>query len=211
MILSRSMVKDKAASFLKERQVPFVLMGTSRDKEILQADNNHKAGCHELAGRLFRNGIKRIGLIGGSSEYVVNRTRLQGYQEAVQEAGILDIEHMIYNDCMTLEQVEQAVNALCSKNVECIVCMDDAICSIVLQILSRSQIVVPDQIQVVSFYDSSLLRNNKPAITSLVFDDKALGALTCSILLDYIQGEEVRGKTLLGYQIVVRESTKVII
>lgn len=211
VILSRSMVKDKAASFLKERQVPFVLMGTSRDKEILQADNNHKAGCHELVGRLFRNGIKRIGLIGGSSEYVVNRTRLQGYQEAVQEAGILDIEHMIYNDCMTLEQVEQAVNALCSKNVECIVCMDDAICSIVLQILSRSQIVVPDQIQVVSFYDSSLLRNNKPAITSLVFDDKALGALTCSILLDYIQGEEVRGKTLLGYQIVVRESTKVII
>ena len=49
--------------------------------------------------------------------------------------------------------------------------------------------------------------NHEPAITSLLFDDKALGALTCRILLDYMQGEEVKGKNLMGYEIVLREST----
>ena len=40
-----------------------------------------------------------------------------------------------------------------------------------------------------------------------VFDDRALGALTCKVLLRYIQGEEVDAKTLLGYELVIREST----
>ena len=85
--------------------------------------------------------------------------------------------------------------------------MDDAICSSVLQILAENDISVPDQMQIASFYDSTLLMNNKPAITSLLFDDKALGALTCKVLLQYIQGEEVRGRTLLGYELIQREST----
>jgi DNA-binding LacI/PurR family transcriptional regulator len=61
---------------------------------------------------------------------------------------------------------------------------------------------------VASFYDSTLLRNSRPAITSLVFDDKALGRLTCQVLLKYIQGEDVEARTLLGYEIIGRESTK---
>lgn len=58
-----------------------------------------------------------------------------------------------------------------------------------------------------SFYDSTLLKNNKPAITSLGFDDKALGALTCKTLLDYIGGKEVQGKTRVDYELVTRAST----
>ena len=48
---------------------------------------------------------------------------------------------------------------------------------------------------------------SKPAVTSLLFDDRALGALTCKVLLHCIQGEEVKPKTLLGYELAVREST----
>ena len=77
----------------------------------------------------------------------------------------------------------------------------------VLQILAERGISVPQQIQVASFYDSTLLKNNKPAVTSLLFDDKALGALTCSVLLRCIRGETVGARTLLGYELVIREST----
>jgi DNA-binding LacI/PurR family transcriptional regulator len=85
--------------------------------------------------------------------------------------------------------------------------MDDVVCLSVLQILVKKDIDVPQQIQVASFYDSTLLKNNKPAITSLGFDDKALGALTCKTLLDYIGGKEVQGKTRVDYELVTRAST----
>lgn len=207
VILSRSMVKDYAADFLKKQQIPFVLMGTSKDKEILQVDNDHRSGCCELVENLLKSGMTRIGLIGGSREYVVNCTRTQGYQEAFRRSGFNCEEKLIYSNCDLPEKVEYAVKELMNKNTECIVCMDDAICSLVLQVLSGSSISVPDQVKIASFYDSTLLKNSKPAVTSLVFDDKALGARTCSILLRYIQGEEIQGRTLLGYEMMIREST----
>ncbi len=207
VILSRSLVKDRNIALLKEQSIPFVLMGTSRDTNILQVDNDHRAGCSELVGHMLGEGITRVGLIGGSKNYVVNRTRRQGYEDAFKNAGVQLETALIHEDCDRPDKIESAVEKLIQENVQCIVCMDDVVCSVVLQILAGKNIQVPQQIQTASFYDSTLLKNNKPAVTSLLFDDKALGAITCRVLLRCIQGEEVRAKTLLGYHLVIREST----
>lgn len=208
VILSRSFVKDEAANFLKEKDIPFVLMGTSKDKGILQVDNNHKAACRELVSSLLSQGCEKIGLIGSNVDFVVNRARLQGFKDAFSSQKKALDEELIYKNCDMIEEVEQAVVKLMKKNVSCIVCMDDMVCSQVLQVLNKMHIQVPEQMKIASFYDSTLLKNHEPAITSLLFDDKALGALTCSVLLDYIQGSDVNQKTLLGYEIAFRESTK---
>ena len=207
VILSRSLVKDEVAVFLKEQQIPFILMGTSKDEDILQVDNNHKEGCCELVTKLLARGYRKIGLVGGSQNFVVNRMRFEGYKNAFHNAKYTMEEAFVYSNCETMEQTEQAVKKLLRHEVQCIVCMDDMICALVMQVLAKEQIKVPEQMKVASFYDSTLLMNHEPAITSLLFDDKALGALTCRILLDYMQGEEVKGKNLMGYEIVLREST----
>ena len=211
VILSRSMIKDKNVYLLKEHDIPFVLMGTSRDEKILQVDNAHRAGCSELVGRMLDSGITRIGLIGGSKNYVVNRTRMQGYREAFDKvpegSGSALDESLIFEDCDRPDKIQRAVDRLIQADVKCIVCMDDVICLSVLQILAEKDISVPQQIQIASFYDSTLLKNNKPAVTSLLFDDKALGVLTCRTLLNYIRGEEVEGRTRMGYELVIRKST----
>lgn len=210
VILSRSLVKDRNVALLKAQSIPFVLMGTSRDANILQVDNDHRAGCSELVSRMIRRGSTRVGLIGGSRNYVVNRARRQGYEDAFQNAGIQTERALIFEDCDRPDRIESAVEKLVQEKVQGIVCMDDVVCSVVLRILSEREIRVPQQIQIASFYDSTLLKNNKPAVTSLLFDDKALGALTCRVLLRYIQGEKVEAKTLLGYQLVIRESALVL-
>lgn len=207
IILSRSIMKDKAADFLLEHCFPFVLMGTSKNKNILQVDNDHRTGCCALVRRLIESGLVRIGLIGGNKDYVVNCTRKQGYRDAFKNTNVSYDESLVYEDCDGAEQIAAAVGKLVEAGAGCIVCMDDFICAVVLQILAGKNMTVPDDIQVASFYDSTLLMNNKPAITSLLFDDKALGALTCQVLLRYMQGEEVSEKTLLGYRLASRDST----
>lgn len=210
VILSRSFVKDKAAAFLKEHGIAFVLMGTSKDDGILQVDNDHKAACCELVSSILRGGMTRIGLIGGNCSYVVNRTRLQGYRDAFRNQKLTMLEELIYGDCETRGRIEQAVKNLLRQKAQCIICMDDMICLQVLQVLERENIKIPQQMKIASFYDSSLLTHKEPTVTSLLFDDRALGALTCRVLLSYIQGNEVNGKNLLGYEIVYRESTGVL-
>lgn len=87
---------------------------------------------------------------------------------------------------------------LVQLGVGAIVCMDDFVCSVALQVLAGKKIQVPQQIQIASFYDSTLLKYAKPAITSLWFDDRALGALTCKVLLQYIRGDKGGVKNVVG-------------
>jgi DNA-binding LacI/PurR family transcriptional regulator len=61
---------------------------------------------------------------------------------------------------------------------------------------------------VASFYNSTLLENNDPSITSLSFDAKELGMVACRNLLEMIGGETVEERTLLPYEVVLKESTQ---
>ena len=62
--------------------------------------------------------------------------------------------------------------------------------------------------QVASFYDSSILRNNLPSITSLSFNARELGMVTCKVLMELIDGNTVNPRTLLGYEVILKDSTK---
>ena len=53
-----------------------------------------------------------------------------------------------------------------------------------------------------------ILENNVPSITSLSFDAKELGMVACRTLLDLTEGLEVKERTLLPYEVVLKESTK---
>ena len=59
-----------------------------------------------------------------------------------------------------------------------------------------------------SFYNSSLLEQHQPAITALNFDVTELGMVCCSTLLDAIDKKEINRKTLLGYEVLMKESTQ---
>jgi DNA-binding LacI/PurR family transcriptional regulator len=86
--------------------------------------------------------------------------------------------------------------------------MDDRICYEVLRKLYRMQVKVPDQIKVASFYNSDILANYQPAITTLQYDPKELGEVACHTLLDYINGVDVSKKTLLSYEVLLKNSTQ---
>ena len=53
-----------------------------------------------------------------------------------------------------------------------------------------------------------ILENYRPSITSLQYDPRELGAVACKTLFDYISGKEVQRKILLGYEVVLKGSTK---
>lgn len=104
--------------------------------------------------------------------------------------------------------IERAVEKLLEYQVDCIACLDDAVCIHVLNKLRKENIVVPEQMRVASFYDSSILENNLPSVTSLSFDVKELGTVACKTLLELIEGNYVESRTLLGYEVILKTSTK---
>lgn len=87
-------------------------------------------------------------------------------------------------------------------------CMDDNICLSVLNKLKKSRVSVPKQMKIASFFNSTILENNIPSITSLSFDVRNLGRVAGRTLIDVIEKREIERVTLLGYEVILKESTK---
>lgn len=208
VILSRTLVEDKAVDYLCGRGIPFATIGTVREKNMIQIDHDHRSACRELTSILLTKGIRKMALIGGDKTHVVTGKRLQGYKEAYLEQGFAIDNSLIFMNVTNGIMVEEIVEKLIDDNTECIICMDDFICAQVLNKLRKRKIRIPADIKVASFYNSFLLERNIPAITSIIFDEHQLGSAICKALIDHMEGREVQYRTLLGYELSLRESTQ---
>lgn len=208
MILTRTYENDYFANFLKERQIPFVTVGKTMDEDIIQIDHDNTGACRELVNVLFSKGIHRIAYLGNAMEQMVNRGRYEGYKEAQKDAGRDPENDIVYTALNSKTMIQDAVDDLLLKKVDCMLCQDDYICDEVVRRLAGRGIEIPRQMKVASCHYSRVLENYPVTITSLKFDIMELGRRACQILLDDINGKSPSGSTLLDYEILLNESTE---
>lgn len=208
VILMRTFTEDAHVEYLKTQNIPFVTVGSSNYQGVVQVDSDHRSACRELVSILLMKNMKRIGLIGGIESHVVTQSRIQGYMDAHEQAGVAINQEIVYVNIEKEVMIERAVEKILSEGVDCIVCMDDAVCIYVLNKLRKEKIAIPDKMKVASFYDSSILRNNLPSITSLSFNARELGVAACKVLMEVVDGNVVKPQTLLGYEVILKDSTK---
>jgi len=103
--------------------------------------------------------------------------------------------------------MDSVIRDVIKDGAECIVCMDDMLCNSVLNCLHNDGISVPEDVKLCSFYDSNLLSNSKPSITSLYFDAKRLGAEALSLIMRNLKGDDVTSVLLSEFNIQMRDST----
>ena len=210
VVLTRTLTHDLPAELLLKKKVPFVSIGSSKNPGVIQVDNDHESACWELTTRLIGMGIKRFALLCDNGAYVVTKSRMQGFLNALEEAGLPESNGVIFDDT-TDENMDMILERVLKSDIECILCMDDSICVKVLDKLKKKNLEVPEDIKVASFYNSSVLERNVPSITSLDFDARELGRVACKTLIQLIAGETVPARSLLGYEISMKESTKTIL
>ena len=208
VVLLRTFVDDPQIEFLLERNVPFVAAGSSENKIVKQIDHDHENACRELTSIILMKGLRKVAILGGNEHIYANRKRISGVRYAYEQLGIELEESNIYMNLESRALIEKAVEDAVSSGADCLLCMDDSICSQALRKLRQEHVKVPGDIKVASFYNSSVLENNIPSITSLSFDAKELGMTACKNLLGLIEGEDVPTRTLLSYEVVLKESTK---
>ena len=208
MILTRTYENDKYVKFLKQKRIPFVAVGKFPDDDVVQVDHDNVGACKELVTVLFAKGIQNIAYLGSNMDQMVNRCRYQGYEEAYRKGKRKLNQDLVYTDLSNKAMVEKAVEELKKSGVECILCQDDYICDEVVRKLARMGVRIPDQMKVASCHYSRILENYPVTITSLKFNITELGRRSCQVLLDMIHGKTVPDKTLLDYEIILKESTK---
>lgn len=207
VILGRTLVEDANVKYLKQSGIPFVVIGSTDEPDVVQIDNDHLNACRELTTALVEGGCNKLILIGGNDKHIVNRSRRKGYEEGVAADGGNEVSSEVYMNSDNSKAISDIVDDAIDKKIDCIVCMDDMICRLVLNELRNRDIKIPENMKVASFYNSEMLVNARPQITSLQYDPKELGVKACRILLDYIEGMKVPMKTYMKYEVLLKDST----
>ena len=207
-VLTRTLVDDKPSQYLKEAGIPFVAVGPTTDEDVVTVDNDNFGACKELTSVLIAKGLKKLAIIGGSTEHIITKTRLEAFMAAFEEAGLTVDPSLVCLDCEKAQKIGNALMELVKKDIDGVVCMDDNVANAVMAKCRAEHIKIPDDIRIASFYNSSILENAIPSVTSLNFDERNLGAVAARMLLEMIDGEKVASRTLKNYEVILKESTK---
>ena len=207
VIVGRCIKDSKVISYLKKTDMPFIALGNPLDEEVLYVDNDNRGAAIKIIETLASQNIRKFALIGGNDDLFVTQSRLEGYIEGLSNSEIEVDTDMIFLNMQKTEQLGRAIKSCLNGGVECIVCMDDVLCNSTLFYLQNNGINVPKDVKLISFYDSNLLLNHKPSITSLSFDSRSFGGKGVEILLSKINDGIAYSRILNDYDIKMREST----
>lgn len=208
VVLTRTIADGVDIRYLQEKGMPFVVTGSYDDPSVLQVDVDQMNGCYDLTMALLRMGIRDMVLFEAEKSHVVNQSRYRGFQKAFAEYGLSVNPDIVYENVGYASVAEDLAVKMVRKGAECIICMDDNICMYVLKALRKNHVEVPRDIKVASFYNSRLLNDYYPSVSCVEFDISELGSVAGKVLLDRLRGDMEPKQMVLGYNIVLKESTK---
>lgn len=204
-------VNDSNIEQLKERGIPYVLIGTSEDLSVSYfVDSDIAAGYYAAVNHLISKGHKKIYLLNGSKDYNQSEKRRVGYYQAMIDNGLEYDESCIMNLKMLEDEGYAAVLKILEKDPECtaVVTFNDTIALGVMKALRDNHIPVPGRMAVVSAGNTMLTRIFSPTITSIDMAPYSIGAKAADLLVDVIEKKRMQpSHEMLQTFLVERESS----
>lgn len=209
LILS-SRRNDPVIRFLHEDEFPFVLIGRSTEFEnILSVDTNNIQAGYDAAKHLIAQGHERIGFVSGPPHLIISQDRMEGYQQALKEAGLPMKQQWIVEGEFLQESGYRAMSMIMSlpEPPTALVVIDDVVAIGVLRGLTEIGFKVPDDISLVSFNNIAMSQLTSPPLTTIDIGIYQLGYTASQTLISSIQGEDThRNRILIPHRLIARES-----
>lgn len=207
IILTRCLEEDAAVKYLLKKNFPTAMTGSCGSNKIIQVDCDNSSASKDLVASMLQIGYKRFAIILGNMQYSVNTKRMEGFQEALKEQGISLEQQVVYTDFEKTDFLENMLLELIDKKVECIICGDDVICTVITSGLQNSGYRVPKDIAVASLHNSVNLECFAPAISAVNVNAKNWGRMIGTQMIDYLTGKVFHQRTYVNYEILLKKST----
>lgn len=211
VILLNSRMKDPILSYLKKQRFPFVMIGRPLEKNITYVDNDNIASAKEATHYLIEMGHRAIAFVGGNPDHTVTRDRLEGYKEALKEAGLPFSPSQVLHADFLEEGAYEAVRALLSigQRPTAFMVTDDLMALGVISALKEMGFSVPEDVSIVSFNNVFLSRLSSPPLTTVDIGIFQLGFQAVQKLFERIHYPEIAsGHTIISTKLIIRQSVR---
>ncbi len=196
---------------LANLNIPVILTNTNgAEKGLPYVTIDYKTAAYDVTKQMIEKGNKEIWLVTTKRKYIVNELKIEGYTQAMNEAGL---EAKIYRAHGTTEINEDEFrNMLNSNHPDVAIVVRDSMAVSFMNIVAEKGLSVPNDVQVIGFQDTRYALLARPRLTSIqipIYEigNKAMDLLT--ELMETTEDVEVHElKRIIDYKIIWRDSTK---
>ena len=188
--------------------VPVVYGGRPvRERERdFYVDVDNAAGARDATRYLLSKGYRRVATITGPLTMPAGVDRLEGYREALAEAGLEPVA--VADGNFTTDGGAAAMQQILDGGAEfdALFIASDLMARGALAVLGRAGIRVPEDVGIVGFDDSPVATSVNPQLTTMRQPSHEQGEKMADILLSILAGGTPPHVTVLETELIVRAS-----
>jgi len=201
---------DKRYQYLP-KDVPVVLMGARpRSEGLASVALDDVQGGYLATKHLLSLGHQQIAIISGPLEEDCVQDRIDGYKQALNEAGLPFEKKLIYSGDWSATSGQAGVEYFINKGIEftAIFAQNDRMATGAIHFLQKIKKRIPEDISIVGFDDMPLSSYFNPSITTIRQEIPILGHNAVRLLINKNENpsEEIQ-QLLFTPELVIRDST----
>jgi len=210
IILIGNMEKNFILS-LYNKKIPLMLVDNYLDKpNISSVMPDNKKGAYMAVKYLIGLGHRKIGFISAPLDQPAATERLEGYSQALKEAGIKFDENLIVESCFLVEDGYRAMEKFLKKKAlptAIFAINDETAIGAIKAIREKSKLLIPRDISVVGFDDIEWASYSCPPLTTVKVHKEEMGAIAVRKLAELLKGEtSLPTKTIVPVELIIRQS-----
>ncbi|MFC0202937.1 LacI family DNA-binding transcriptional regulator [Novosphingobium soli] len=199
---------------LREAEVPAVVVASGRPPAFFSSVNiDDRAAAAAMTRHLLALGHRRIGFIAGNPDQTASALRLQGFREALGEAGLAADPALEVEGLFTYRSGITAAQALLGRaeRPSAIFASNDDMAAAAISVAHRMGLAVPRDLTVVGFDDAPQATTTWPELTTIRqpiadMSRAAMGQLVEDIRTRRAGGPFTPTNMQMAYELVRRES-----
>ncbi|MFJ5278449.1 LacI family DNA-binding transcriptional regulator [Streptomyces parvulus] len=180
---------DPLPDLLSQLEIPAVISGPrSAAESLASVDSDNYGGARSAVEHLLSRGCRRIAHITGRLDVYGAQRRVDGYREALRDAGVAVDEDLIDTGDFTEDGGRRAMRELLRRapDVDAVFAASDVTAAGARQVLREAGRRIPDDVALVGYDDSAIARHMEPPLTSVRQPIEEMGRAMIDLLLTEI-------------------------
>jgi DNA-binding LacI/PurR family transcriptional regulator len=177
---------DPLPDLLAQLEIPAVISGPRSAAEALTSvDSDNYGGARSAVEHLLARGRRRIAHITGRLDVYGAQCRVDGYRDALRDAGRPAGELLVERGDFTEDGGRRAMTALLDRHpdLDAVFAGSDVTAAGARQVLREAGRRIPDDVALVGYDDSAIARHMDPPLTSVRQPIEGMGRAMIDLLL----------------------------
>jgi len=207
VLIASAVDNDPLVHRLKNAGFPYVLIGPPQNGITHYVDVDNVSASREAVRHLIALKYRCIGTITGALNMGAAQHRLQGYKEAMKEAGFTPDPRLILEGDYNEAQSYDAMQHLLACGVDAVFCASDVMALGAIRAVTDAGLRVGVDVGIVGFDDMPFAATLKPPLTTVRQPINELGERATDMLIRLIEGQPIHKENLLlTAHLMVRQS-----